>query len=898
MKTDRKKFCALLIVLALGFGVPILAAASETPETGTLIGFVVDEKASPLPGAALVVVGTNLTAVTDSNGKFQIFRVPAGKITLEVNYLGFERKTVEVTIEARKIMRHDVVMDTGIGVSEEVTVVAEPLREGQAKALNQQKNAPNIIDIVSSDFIGAFPDSNSAEATQRLPGVAIQRDQGEGRYVLIRGTEARLNAMMLNGEVLPSPEGDIRNVALDVIPADLLDMIEVTKALTPDMDADSIGGAVNLITKTAPEQQRFGLGLGFGYNQISEKTLQNGSLFFGRRFNDNKLGLMLAGSYFNTDRGSHNFEVEYDDGYLDDLQNRHYTVNRKRYGLAGTLDYDFSLSTKFKLQGMWNRFDDQEYRRRFRNRVGDEELEREMKDRFETQQIWSLNGVFEHVFSNGIKLDISAAYSYANEDEPDRRDTTFLQKDVEFTPNVTPDSIDPDNIQANPLNQDYDEYEFDELAVMNNTTNEKQFVTGLNFYIPLATRTEFSSMFKAGGKLKMKTKMRDNEVYKYESEDDIPFSPFIDPNFKDSPFLDGRYDPLGSFMTINTSSQLLNNYNLESEKDLEEDLADYEADENTYALYGLAEMYFGRNLMIMPGLRYEATDIDYLGYQQVYDDEGDIEDVTEQRGTNNYGIILPHFHLRYRITSTSNFRAAFTRTLSRPNYFDIVPYRLILREDLEIEQGNPELKPTKSWNLDAMYQYYFPTVGVFSIGGFYKNLEDYIYLYRIKEEREDGTYKIIQPRNGESANLWGVEANFQRHLFAGFGLILNYTYIDSTAKFPDREGEDATLPGQSSHVGNAALTYERGMFSGRVTLNYHGKYIDQVGGDKSEDIYYDDHLQLDFRLNVRASNRVSFIAEMINLTNAPLRYYEGTEDRTIQEEYYRIWGSVGARITF
>ena len=167
-------------------------------------------------------------------------------------------------------MRQDVQLRLA-GFREDVTVTA-PILEGQARALNQQQNAPNIMNVVSADQIGAFPDPNAAEAVQRVPGVSIQRDQGEGRYVLVRGTEARLNSMMIDGERIPSPEGDIRSVALDVIPADLLESIEVTKALTPDMDGDAIGGAVNLVTRQAPEKRRVFVDLGGGLQRRSPRT--------------------------------------------------------------------------------------------------------------------------------------------------------------------------------------------------------------------------------------------------------------------------------------------------------------------------------------------------------------------------------------------------------------------------------------------------------------------------------------------------------------------------------------------------------------------------------------------------------------------------------------------------
>lgn len=300
-------------------------------------------------------------------------------------------------------------------------------------------------------------------------------------------------------------------------------------------------------------------------------------------------------------------------------------------------------------------------------------------------------------------------------------------------------------------------------------------------------------------------------------------------------------------------------------------------------------------------MRYEATDIEYEGKRVTFDDEGDLKGIDPLKGDNSYGELLPMAHLVWRLDDASNLRAAVTRTLSRPSYFDLAPYELVLEEDREIERGNPELDVTTAWNYDLMAERYFSSLGMVSAGVFYKSLSDYIYVFRTEQGIGGDTYEVTQPRNGERATLWGVELAYQSQFrslpapWDGLGLYLNYTWTDSEAVFPDREGSKATLPGQSKSLGNVALSYEKSGFSGRLSLNYHGKYIDAVGGSAEEDVFYDDHMQLDVSASQRLTRRLRLSLELINLTDEPLRYYEGTSDRPIQEEHYSWWGTLGLK---
>ncbi|HKR21007.1 MAG TPA: TonB-dependent receptor plug domain-containing protein, partial [Pyrinomonadaceae bacterium] len=300
--TFKRVFYSILWFVLLS----LFATGVMAQSTGVISGNVVDGiSGRPLPGAAVKLQNSSLTADSNRAGEFQLLRVPAGPQTIMVSYIGYETGTFEVEVAAGENVALKATLKPLPQIQEYVVVHDDPQLDGQARALNQQKTSPNIVNVVSSDQIGSFPDPNAAEATQRIPGVVIQRDQGEGRFVSIRGTEPRLNSVLINGERIPAPEGDIRYVALDVIPADLLEAIEVSKALTPDMDSDAIGGAVNLVTK-APSQTIFSLNAGLGYNNIVHNGLQTFNATVGRRFFDNKLGALVSTSFFNTNRGSQN----------------------------------------------------------------------------------------------------------------------------------------------------------------------------------------------------------------------------------------------------------------------------------------------------------------------------------------------------------------------------------------------------------------------------------------------------------------------------------------------------------------------------------------------------------------------------------------------------------------
>jgi TonB-dependent receptor len=855
--------------------------------TGSLAGTVSGPEGGPVPGARLTIVGTRLETATDRLGRYRLARVPAGDQKLAVTFVGFADQTVDVTVEAGASTSLDVTMELE-SFTGSVTVTGDPILAGQAQALNEQKVAPNIVNVISSEQIQFFPDTNAAEATQRVPGLFIQRDQGEGRYVLIRGTAADLNLTQIDGETIPAPEGDVRQVALDVIPTDVLETMRVSKALTADQDADAIGGIVNLEFRDAPSRQFLNASLGGYYGDLRDGDGVQAGVSWGNRFSDDAIGVVLSASYTDITRNTENFEADgYDDGSPEEFETRDYNVNRERLGLVGAFDWRATPSSVYRIKGIFNEFSDQEYRRRVVSVIEDGEIERELKDRYEVQQIWNAYFEGENVFPGGSMVSYKLSYAHAEEDEPNSYYPVAKVEDIEFD-----QAWDGGWFYPNPLNEDTGDYLVDEVTHESGFTEEDTIVARVDFQQPFAT-----GLWKLGAKVRDGEKSRDVTVNVYEPEDDLPFSDFIDPSHWQGPIVRDHYIS-GPNFAPGAAQTIIALPGIEHELDLEEELADYSAEERIYAGYGLAEIYLGDSVMLMPGLRYEYTDGSYSAYE--FDE--DEETLTPVSGDKTYGELLPNFHVKWAIDEATNLRAAVTRSMSRPNYEQVVPTTLIVQEDREIERGNADLDPTTAWNLDLMFERYFTTVGIVSAGLFYKDMQDYIFIATVEEERDGEIWDVTQPLNGDAASLWGLEVAYQNQFrrapspWDGFGVYVNFTWTDSEATLPGRGG-DSPLPGQPDQVGNIALSYEKGFFSGILSFNYQGEWLEAVGDDPSEDEWVDEHTQLDFQAEFRIGKRWSIFTQLYNLTDEPYRRYIGNPEQPLQQEYYSWWGLLGAKFS-
>jgi TonB-dependent receptor len=640
--------------------------------------------------------------------------------------------------------------------------------------------------------------------------------------------------------------------------------------------------------------------LGGVYTELMQETAPTANAAFGNRFGDDKkFGLLISGSASDRKGGSDNFEPEYDDGYLEENQLRDYTVRRERYGVTADLDFRASDRSSYFLRGLWTNYLDDEQRRAKREKVGDDELVRALKDRVQESFINSVSFGGENIVGSSLVIDYHLMWNRSEEETAFQLTSEFLQEDVIFDPNVSPDFIDPNNIQSNPQNEDINEFWFDELEEESKKAVEEDVVAALNFTQGFYRDAGFSGLWKAGAKYRTKTKDQYYETFIYEFDDDLNITDVLDDWQSETPFLGGRYD-VGQFQSPSTIRSMWENGEFElDEKDLESDLNDFDASEDTLAAYAMGEFLFGGNTTFLGGVRVEDTSTDYTAYELVLDEEGDPVGLSPVTGDKQYTEWLPQFHLVFKTDDRSQLRAAITRTLARPNFEDIAPWRLVNDEDLEIETGNPDLEVTTAWNADLMWERYLEPIGIISAGVFYKDLTDYVYIFTFDEEIDGDEYEVTQPRNGDKATLWGVEVAFQNNFTnwsggsGGFGLYLNYTWVDSEANYPDRD--PTILPGQSEHTGNIAISYEKYGISTRLSWNYNGKNLDEVGGDPEEDIWVDDHAQLDFLFRWQVARKWSIVTEVINITDEPYTVFEGTPDRIRQQELYGWWATFGVR---
>lgn len=908
---------------------------------GTIRGRIIDASKQTLPGASIYIENLRTGVTSDVNGYYTFSNLNPGTYTIKISYVGYSPVEMKITIPAGRTLEKDVVLNEGLELQE---IVVGGAFQGQRRAINSQKNSLGITNVVSADQVGKFPDSNIGDALKRISGINVQYDQGEARFGQVRGTSADLSSVTINGNRIPSAEGDTRNVQLDLIPADMIQTIEVNKVVTPDMDGDAIGGSINLVTKNSPYKRTITATAGSGYNWISEKAQLNLGFTYGDRFFNDKLGIMLSASYQNAPSGSDDVEFVWDTDSkgticLTDYQVRQYYVTRERQSYSAAFDWDINANHKLFFKGIFNNRNDWENRYRLTlkdlNKDVNKKKEGAVADnkasvrlqtkagspnnrnaRLERQRTMDFTLGGEHLFGK-LSMDWNASYARASEERPNERYLGYELKKQNFDIDLSDIRRPYASAQVGStliLNNDFS---LQELTEQQEDIVEKDLKFSMNFKLPLV-KGFYSNQFRFGAKVVDKSKDKDLEFYDYEPVDEKAFNSNSFSNASEqnrNGYMPGEKYKAGTFISKEYVGGLdLNNSSLFNKTENPEELAgEYKARETVTAGYLRFDQNFGKKLSAMVGLRLENTHLKYNGRKLTLNDDGDPESLTVTPDVkDSYLNILPSVLLKYNVNEDFKIRGSFTETLSRPKYSALIPNVNINNKDSELTLGNPELKPTTSFNFDLSADYYFKSVGLVSIGIYYKDINDFIVTQTVRGyEYEGNSYdKFMQPRNAGDANLLGVEVGYQRDF--GFiapalkcvGFYGTYTYTHSKVNnfnFTGRENEkDLKLPGSPEHTANASLYFEKRGLNVRLSYNFASDFIDEMGESAFYDRYYDkvNYMDVNASYTFGKKLRTTFYAEANNLLNQPLRYYQGISERTMQSEHYGVKVSAGVKINF
>lgn len=888
-----------------------------------LKGRILDNEHNPLPGAVVILDGKAHSAVADADGFYSFSNLESGTHRLNISYLGFVPVSQAIVLADTDVTQDIIMSDSSKELNE---VVVTGVFSGQQRAINAQKSNINVTNIVSADQIGKFPDSNIGDALKRISGINVQYDQGEARFGQVRGTPADFSSVTINGSRIPSAEGDIRNVQLDLIPSDMIQTIEVNKTLMPDQDGDAIGGSINLVTKNSPRRLTLNAVAGTGYNWISRKAQMNFGLTIGNRFFNDRLGIMVSASYNNAPSGSYNTEFIWgkDDAgklYLSDYQIRQYYVTRERQSYSLSADWKFNDFNKIWFKGIFNNRNDWENRYRttlkditpdgvadvrVQTKGGSHDNRNARLERQRTMD-FTLGGENRLGF---LSLDWRIGYARASEERPNERYIDFRLKKQHFsfdlsnprTPFATPD-------EGSTMLLD-DKFYLKDLTQQQEDITEQDLKASLDFKTRLSDR----SKLKFGFKFVNKTKDKEIDYYEYTPVDKKGFNKDAlahSVNESTDRFMPSSRYQTGSFI----SKQFLGSLNLDDASLFEkaqvaEELAgNYNARENVTAGYIRLDSRITDNLNFTGGLRVENTALRYTG--RIYDDESGTVSKTDPE-SSSYINFLPSMIFKWDVNKDFMIRAGYNQSISRPKYSALVPGMNIKRGDNEIVIGNPGLKATTSHNIDLNAEYYWKSIGLVSAGLFYKRIEGFIVdEVSFNHEYEGHVWtKFTQPKNGGNANIFGAEFSYQRDFsfiapaLRCVGLYGTYTYTHSRVtdfNFEGRENEKGlSLPGSPEHTANVSLYFEKFGLSARLSFNYASDFIDEMGASKFYDRYYDSVKYMDFNISYTFGKKTKFTiyADCTNLLNQPLRYYQGSKDLTMQQEYYGVKINGGIKVSF
>lgn len=996
----KKTLLNKAIMVAL-FAVPASELVAQTPAiielaqagptnvltaTGEISGVVSDAlRGSFLGGAEVRLSGLDVVAVTNSEGRYSLRAVPVGDYLLEVTYLGRATQQAAVTVTGNDVSVVNLALGAvgadGQPVESMVVLRPRPQAESEARALQLQRSSSAIINVVSADAVGQFPDQNIAAALSRLPGIAVERDQGQERRVSLRGAPSRWSTISFDGVNVIAPSG--KSARTDTVPAAIGSAVAVRKAVTPAMQGESLAGNIDIITRGAFDYPGFkaALNVGAGYNDLGGGDQTELGGFVANTFADGQFGVLLSASRYEREMITDNFETDWETGddsqdrepgfegraWADAHQNKLYRLTRSNTAYSGRFDFRPSDEHHFFFNTIYTEFTDDELRNAHEfdfddgaSRTDQADVTRGYADirtgntplqgtiyGVEMDSSLNSNKTLESIFTNTLggeqqfgvwasswRLNYSNSRSESGPSIQSAWRSPRGSDALSHRPTVVYDFTDRANhgirlfeTVVNPdgsLSQgaikrsiDPQDYEFVRLRNNDRLQDSESYSARLDLTRDLTLfgrQTEFQFGFQYDDRSKKDTRQT-QEISASALAAAGVVAPSTDDFAINEPYK-GEL-PLGYSFRYFSDSGIRNLWSSLASQGLSETLAatsasnDYEVTESVLAGYAMATTYFNWG-NILAGARVEQVDNTGSALVSI----GGNYEPAKVGGDNLQ--FFPSVHLNWDINDELKLRMSANSGAARPDFTVLRPNFSVSDENETISGGNPFAGPEKAVGGDAYLEWYMADGGFFSIGAYYKALDDVLFTIQRPRFGSDvlnqsgidrSGYTYTTTDNGGSGYLAGFELAFSQTLepfadrlnlpewVSGFGLRGNLTLNDSESETPD--GRKISLPGSSDTVYNLALSYEQYGLSTRLSWQYRTKWIDSIGnGDVLGDGFWDEVGRLDFKVGYSFNDNANVYLEANNLLSEPGIRYEGDRIRVSEYEEFGPRYMVGLRLNF
>jgi TonB-dependent receptor len=902
-------FCLLL------FFVCLTRISAQVKINGIITDSASKEK---LAGATVILHSNkhNYRTTSDANGVFSLDAVAPGSYSFDINFIGFQNFSRHLDVDSKNISLNIYLTEKTVTL-QTVNIFTSLNGELEASSRLNEKNANNIVNVISAQAIQRSSDINAANVLQRMSGVTLQKNSGaDEAYAIVRGLEPRYNNTLVNGVKITSPDEKSRYVSLDVVPSDLLQKIEISKSLLPEMEGDAIGGTVNLVMKDAPDTSTFIVSGALGYskilldrkytyfstNDIEQKSLNErfGSSYvaqpddfsrsnldfkqktafptgtagitYGTRFMKGRAGIIVSESFQNQYYGTNSMlNTVVPDTYLampaiSDVSNREFSTQQLNNGITLHADYNINSKNKITVDNVFL----YSYLEQARVSVdtaikggnggrtvpGTGPVTTDYTSITSRQYLENLKVGGSHILSNHLLFDWAGVYSIATKRSPDRADLA-VNKKIDSV-HTTDDPNGPYTFTVTP---DY----FDEITRIWQHNNDEDYSAIAN----ISYKTTWHQVFidlKAGGLYRHKQRYNLQDEYDLKPTTNSNGVKQVFTNIYDAQWI--VYNPAGTY---------------------DYDVNNYYAHEDVTAGFAEAKIS-SEKFDVFGGVRTEKTN---QGFHINTFYAGNVNAVTK-----DYTDVLPSIMVKYKLNNKTNIRASYFKSISRPNYYELVPYKILGTSSAHDEQGNPNLKHSIANNFDLRYELYPHKEDQLFIGGFYKRIQD-----PIESEYVDGT--TYQPVNLGTATLYGGEIVYTKNI-GNFGVTGNYTYIYSkifsTKSYTDLQQritydslQKRPMQGQTGNTVNLSVFYhtqDRRLFI-QVAYQYLGLTLDQVYPIFGDDYYQQPQSFLSASADYGFAKHFTVFGKFNNLLNTPTYYKIST--LTVGKDVFESEFLIGVR---